>query len=769
MLKIISQSNNKYYQCVKSFCFLSVLMTSSSSFAAETQSLKVGEAPASLGEIVVIGDRPITKQKPFNHASILDQKIIEASPKGTIAEVLRDLPGVSITDSNNAGTKRIRIRSENSRRVAILVDGQELTDHSNYGAAILVPISEIAQVEVVRGPASVLYGSKALGGVVNIITKNAGSQRPFSGELGSLYLGQANGWLVHGAMNGTVNHWSYRIAMYKQKQSDLRVPRSSFSAYQKHLEHTKTQSEGVDLNVGYRFGEQLNHLFRIKLETSNLSAQNWREPALLTTGVMPLTFFDIDLPKRDKRKLAFFYDGENISKNIGGIHFDAFYQQVIRDFRNTLSLHPFAAEDFFLSHIRGRVPPFLFRSIPQVLGQLQPLLNPIEMRLTNTSRDTLVNYGGSFHIDLHLPRMHNVTVGGNYLVDQVDSDKLTSMSVGPFLPTSISNLTRIPNEFNKLIPNHYKAHINTFSLFDLDQWNFAPHWSLTTGWRYYQLSTHLDKTTKEPYAGHREKQWLRAVGLAYDGLPNTVLQAYYSEGYTSPNLMQLFITTSAGGVTSIANSDLKSEKAKNIELAVNYSTEDLNITANLFSTRTSNYISLRRCIDNAVCGKTTDFMPSAIYENADWAKSYGLELSVSYALTEALKGYLDMTWMKRKESLHNRLTEATDTPRVAGRVGIRYSRKDSPFWIDGYLRGASRSTLAPELNPNNPGGTHALSPLPGWVTANLSAGFNTKLRGNKQLEVVVELNNLTNTRYRSSFNSLPGAARNIAIATRWRF
>ncbi|HAV98238.1 MAG TPA: TonB-dependent receptor [Shigella sp.] len=67
---------------------------------------------------------------------------------------------------------------EASSRVLILIDGQEVTYQragDNYGVGLLIDESALERVEVVKGPYSVLYGSQAIGGIVNFITKKGES------------------------------------------------------------------------------------------------------------------------------------------------------------------------------------------------------------------------------------------------------------------------------------------------------------------------------------------------------------------------------------------------------------------------------------------------------------------------------------------------------------------------------------------------------------------------------------------------------------------
>ena len=107
--------------------------------------------------------------------SVMTSEDIKRSPARTIGELLQDVPGVEIRNSGGQGFKRISIRGENPNRVLILIDGQKLVENKSMdGTPLLIDPSNVERVEVIKGPASVLYGSEAIGGVVNI---KAGTNR----------------------------------------------------------------------------------------------------------------------------------------------------------------------------------------------------------------------------------------------------------------------------------------------------------------------------------------------------------------------------------------------------------------------------------------------------------------------------------------------------------------------------------------------------------------------------------------------------------------
>ncbi len=126
-----------------------------------------------LGEVVVTATRipQILKDIPAS-VTVITEKQIESSQAQNVAEILKEVAGIQIQDYGLNSLKSIGIRGSSAAQVLILVDGR-VVNASSLGSADLSTFSlvNVQRIEIVRGPFSALYGSAALGGVVNIITK----------------------------------------------------------------------------------------------------------------------------------------------------------------------------------------------------------------------------------------------------------------------------------------------------------------------------------------------------------------------------------------------------------------------------------------------------------------------------------------------------------------------------------------------------------------------------------------------------------------------
>jgi vitamin B12 transporter len=105
--------------------------------------------------------------------TIVDRAAIERSGAVGLADVLARLPGVLLSRNGGPGTTTsVYVRGAETRFTAVFVDGVRIDSQSTGGASWnAIPLSQIDRIELVRGPAAAVYGSDALGGVIQIFTR----------------------------------------------------------------------------------------------------------------------------------------------------------------------------------------------------------------------------------------------------------------------------------------------------------------------------------------------------------------------------------------------------------------------------------------------------------------------------------------------------------------------------------------------------------------------------------------------------------------------
>lgn len=121
-------------------------------------------------------------------ASVVTRNDIDRWQSKNLDDVMRRLPGVDIARNGGLGQKSsLFIRGTNSSHVLILIDGIRLNQAGVSGSSDLsqIPISLVQRIEYIRGPRSAVYGSDAIGGVVNIITTREKNGTTLSAGMGS--------------------------------------------------------------------------------------------------------------------------------------------------------------------------------------------------------------------------------------------------------------------------------------------------------------------------------------------------------------------------------------------------------------------------------------------------------------------------------------------------------------------------------------------------------------------------------------------------------
>jgi len=147
------------------------LVLAATSFAAIAEEIKLQSVV-----VTAAGFEQAVEDAPAS-ISVIEREELEKKAYRDVTDVLRDVPGVSI--SGGGSFSDIHIRGMDGDYTLILIDGRrqnarETRPNSDFGGieqGFLPPLSAIERIEVVRGPMSSLYGSQALGGVINIITR----------------------------------------------------------------------------------------------------------------------------------------------------------------------------------------------------------------------------------------------------------------------------------------------------------------------------------------------------------------------------------------------------------------------------------------------------------------------------------------------------------------------------------------------------------------------------------------------------------------------
>ena len=207
-------------------------------------------------EIIVTGTRaPIEADRLPAAVTVIDREDIEASQVSSLPELLRGIAGVDVVTSGGYGkVAEVRIRGAESNHVLVLIDGIRVGSPTlGYAPLEHAQPAHIDRIEIVRGPRSSLWGSEALGGVIQIFTRRGSGEKPrYSLDASG---GSYDTFEVTGGVSGEYRDFDYSAAVsrFDTRGIDSRQPTGGlFGVDQPDKDGYDNLS--VQFRGGYEFG-----------------------------------------------------------------------------------------------------------------------------------------------------------------------------------------------------------------------------------------------------------------------------------------------------------------------------------------------------------------------------------------------------------------------------------------------------------------------------------------------------------------------------------
>lgn len=543
--------------------------------------------------------------------SVLTEDDIRHSSARSVGELLEMIPGVRVNNDGGQGIKRVSIRGNDTFQTLVMIDGQKISEQKSMsGSPFLIDPSQIERIEVIKGPASVLYGSEAIGGAVNIITKKGGT-KALGGEASVGFNTSANGRSASAAVNGASNGWHWRLSAGVEANDELETPAGDM---ENTYFNSRTASGFVayDINPDVQVGGRLDY-YDLEFGSGNASASY---------------DFAVDVPKWTRAKGAVFAEMKNVTDSLVRLRTDAFFQRSKKDMLNTIIVSP----------------------RPTISVDTRP-----------NASNTTDQFGFSVQADWQIGDSNYLVTGYEFGYDDLSARSTTTTKMKmPTLPMPMTSVT----------DKSYDGWQMTHAVFANMETALPADFTLNYGVRYTWVKSEMDEKDMQSGSGTShpstsDGQIVFNAGILWNGIEDLTLRAAYSQGYRFPLLQHLYVDTAmgqSGGVTK-SNSGLKAETSDNFEIGARWMKHGVTLDATVFYSDADDFITTVRMSPTV-----------SQYQNIAKAKTVGLELATSWAIADTgFEPYASLTWLRREYDNNGVKTTKTGSPNFYGRYGLRWS------------------------------------------------------------------------------------------------
>lgn len=577
--------------------------------------------------------------------SVITREELQKRPYTTLIDAVRDLEGVDVGETaDKTGQRSISIRGMGSDYTLVLIDGKRQNNHgdiypNNFGGNQfnhVPPLDMIERIEVIRGPASTLYGADALGGVINIITRKVGDRWGGSISFGRSF--QENddfgddittdfaisGPLVKGTLGLGLRGSVYERLASSPEFAPIVDPNGKVHVISLGFGGGGRTVDNTSRNIGASLSWKPDARQAVVLD-ADFSEQEY-DNTPRSDGSFPLGTVDsIDQLWQTNPRAGYAAEQEFTRDNLSLTHtghwdFGNSFISIARvaTANNGRTLPLTAAERLeHLALFDGTGP---YEGLPEAerraLAEQVFLPRP---KRTMESRQTTVDAKLDMPI-LDFYGNHTVVVGGQLIRGELEDGVFGLESAGG----------------SGAVQEH-----NLFALFAEENWTPLDPLTITAGLRYDYHNAFGSNTSPRLYA-------------VYTVSPSWTVKGGVSTGYKTPKTTDLYdgITGFGGQGTSpfVGNPDLQPETSVNSELAIYWTSasagHNFNLTyfQNDFKDKIESGDSNRSCAETGgvrPCANLGDYLDLGYDEysqkvNIDEAEIRGVEVAGRYQIIPAL-------------------------------------------------------------------------------------------------------------------------------------
>jgi outer membrane receptor protein involved in Fe transport len=645
---------------------------------------------------------------------IVDSARIRQLQPENAADLFRGFEGL---DVNGVGPSQERptIRGLSGQRILLLEDGVRLNNsrrQQDFGEVpSLIDVSSLQQVDVVRGPSSVLYGTDAIGGVVNLVTRvpvaasgpgvvHGAAQYRYS-SVGDLQRGEAR-------LDGHTGRFNFLLGGAIRGASEYNAPAGTFGdltfSSRTRVHDAGVKDKSLTAYLGYRLGERQTLFARVEAYRADSAGFGYVDPALLGADQ---PFIQIRYPRQDWTKYTAGYTATGLNSFLADkLALTGYYQQNKRDLTQNIFV------------------PF---------GPGTPPGAGIQV---NTHNYTDLGTGGFRAEATRIAGARQVlTYGVDFFNDHSDNTDSSAQTVIGFGPpvTTVDDTANVPN-----------ATLSSVGLFLQDQIHLFPALTLTVGGRFQSIHAAPRATPDIDSlpAAHTNNTVVGSAGLVYGLTPTLNLIGAVGRGFRAPNLVERYFNgvTPEGSAVQVASPDLRPETSLNVDLGARFRWRRVALEGFVFRNEIHDGIAI------AARGDSLNGFPVYQNVNVDRLRYQGVELSGEVALPAGFGVAANYSYIKSKD-VNNPDNPIGDTYSSKINLALRYRHPSGRLWAEYSVRHNGEQKDVPQ-------GSSPVGPtLPQFTVMGARAGVSLFRIKSYPQELVLGVSNLTNRLYSEAANT----------------
>ena len=708
-----------------------------------------------LDEIIFSANKINEKKSDLPYQmEVVKQKDVEFFNQPTTGDLIQNTGAVFLQKSQ-AGGGSVSMRGFEANKVLMVIDGVRMNNAIYRGGHLqdimTIDANMLERTEVIFGPSSTIYGSDALGGVMNFYTKNA----EFSSD-NKLFLKVNSMIRYSSASNERTAHLDFNLG-WKNFASFTNITTSSFGDlmagstklsgytnkwdrdyYVKRFDNrdSMVKNSNNNLQVGSAYN-QTDIMQRFNIKTGENIVHNINFQMSLAPN---LPRYDRLAGDYSSGKLKFAENGYKQNRLLAAYTLNYNAKTILSDNLKLI---------------------FAYQKIDQ---------DRITRRFQNNNRRTQMEDVAvkSLNLDANkrIEENHELRYGFELTSNDVISTA-TYLDIKKDSSYKASGETRYADGGNTM---------QTAGIYLSHSWEVNSNFIITDGIRFTanKLNSIFVDTTVFKFPFKDVKQTNHAVtgslGFVWKEDNNYKVSFLINTGFRTPNIDDMSkVFDSGGGILIVPNETIKPEYATNFELGISkVFDKKYKIDFTGFYTSIENALVLADYTyggnDSMIYNGTKSKIQAM--QNSDYAYVYGFSAGLQFEFNDniSFKSILNYTYGRYVNSKNDTVIPLDHIAPVFGQTNILYKTKniDAEFFVR-YNGKKSLSDYSPSGEDNLPYAT--ANGMPAWFTLNMRLGYNLT----KQLRINAACENITDNRYRVFASGINAPGRNFIVSLRYKF